>query len=117
METSFFGAHNRQMPKVSKVRQEDVLAIAARLRALRATTGLSQRAFAESVGLEYKQWGNFESAVGRIGIDAALTLTRELRVPLDWIYLGEEAWLSANLRDQLRAVAADLEPSSDPKRA
>lgn len=95
------------MPKTSKVRQVDVAAIAMRLRALRATIGLSQEAFARRVGLGYKQWGNFEAATGRIGIDAALTLTRELRVPLDWIYLGEEAWLPAGLRDQIREKLAE----------
>lgn len=94
------------MPKTSKIRPEDVAAIAARLKALRAATGLSQEAFAKQVGLGYKQWGNFESASGRIGLDAALTLTRELKVPLDWIYLGEEAWLPAGLRDKIRQKMA-----------
>ncbi len=31
---------------------------------------MSQEAFAAHVGLGYKQWGNFESAAGRIGLDA-----------------------------------------------
>lgn len=92
------------MPKIaeSRIRPEDVVAIATRLRSLRATTGLSQQAFSEKYGLGYKQWGNFEAARGRIGLDAALVLTREMGVPLDWIYTGQEAWLPPGLREQLR---------------
>lgn len=84
------------------IRPEDVSAIAERLRALRATTGLSQQKFADSVGLGYSQWANFESARNRIGLDAALTLVRKMGVSLDWIYTGQEAWLPGPLRDQLR---------------
>lgn len=97
-------------------RPEDLDAIANRLRLLRATTGLSQHKFTEWVGLGYSQWANFEASKGRIGLDAALTLTRKMGVPLDWIYLGQEAWLPSQLRDRLRdaerARAADLKRSA-----
>lgn len=109
VEPNSVGAHNPHMPKETKIRPEEVAAIAARLRALRATTGLSQEAFAEKYGLGYKQWGNFEAARGRIGLDAALTLARELLVPLDWTYRGVEAWLPADLRDKIRAEIARAE--------
>jgi len=117
VEQNSLGAHNSRMPKTSKIRAEDVAAIAARLKALRAATGLSQEAFAKQVGLGYKQWGNFESASGRIGLDAALTLTRELKVPLDWIYLGEEAWLPAGLRDKIRQKMAAQESDEQDDKA
>jgi DNA-binding transcriptional regulator YiaG len=74
---------------------------AERLRALRQTTGLSQQRFAEDLGLGYSQWANFESGTQRIGLDAALTVTRKLRVPLDWIYLGETAWLPSALKQAI----------------
>ncbi len=94
-------------------------AIAKRLRALRATTGLSQQKFAERYGLGYSQWANFESARQRIGIDAALTLAQEMRVPLDWVYLGQEAWLPAELRDKIHAAMEDPTAfgARPPKRA
>lgn len=113
VERNFLGAHNLRMPKTSKIRPEDVAAIAERLKALRASTGMSQEAFAKHVGLGYKQWGNFESAKGRIGLDAALTLARELKVPLDWIYLGEEAWLPAALRDAIRRELSAVRSPSE----
>jgi transcriptional regulator with XRE-family HTH domain len=117
VEQNCLGAHNLRMPKTTKIRPEDVSAIAQRLRALRATTKLSQEAFAKRVGLGYKQWGNFEAATGRIGLDAAMTLTRELKVPLDWIYLGEEAWLPAGLRDEIRRELATLQAEQKPQPA
>lgn len=102
--------------KIADPRPESLEAIASRMRALRATTGLSQQKFAERYGLGASQWANFETAQKRIGIDAALTLAREMRVPLDWIYLGQEAWLPAGLRDQIRA-AMDDPRSSDMRSA
>ena len=93
------------MTKTSQIRPEDVVAQAQRLRELRATTGLSQEKFAESVGLGYGQWSNFESARQRIGIDAALTLTRKMFVSLDWIYTGNGMqYLPPDLREALRRV-------------
>ena len=104
------------MPKQSKIRPEDVASIARRLKALRISTGLSQEAFAAKVGLGYKQWGNFEAATGRIGLDAALVLQRELKVPLDWIYLGEEAWLPSGLRDKIREASAEVDSAPQSRR-
>jgi transcriptional regulator with XRE-family HTH domain len=92
------------MSAPKNARPEDLDAIANRLRLLRATTGLSQHKFTEWIGLGYSQWANFEAAKGRIGLDAALTLTRKMGVSLDWIYLGQEAWLPAQLRDRIREI-------------
>lgn len=123
VDPSSLGAHIPSMEKKtrnrpSNVRPEDVQAIAARMKALRATTGLSQEKFAASVGLSYKQWGNIEAGYARIGIDAALCLTREMAVPLDWIYTGQAAWLPAGLRDKLKALEdAKVEEDAEPKRA
>ncbi len=39
VEQNSLGAHNLRMPKTSKIRPEDVAAIAFRLRSLRAATG------------------------------------------------------------------------------
>ncbi len=107
---------DNQRMKIADPRPESLEAIASRMRALRATTGLSQQKFAERYGLGPSQWANFETAQKRIGIDAALTLAREMRIPLDWIYLGQEAWLPAELRDKIRA-AMDDPRSSDMRSA
>lgn len=117
MELIFLAEHTAAMTRTAKVRPEDIKAIAARLKALRATTGLSQEAFAASVGLGSKAWANFEAAGGRIGIDAALCLTREMNVPLDWIYIGQRAMLPADLRDKLDAVDANGGAPLTAKRA
>lgn len=92
------------MARPTKIRPEDVLAIGDRLRALRISTGLTQAEFAEKYGFKQTQWGNFEAAHSRIGIDAALTLLRELKTPLDWIYTGDTTWLPSGLRDKIEAV-------------
>jgi transcriptional regulator with XRE-family HTH domain len=89
------------MPQSPNQRPEENGAIGARLRALRQTTGMSQAEFAEKLGLTESQWGNFETGHTRIGLDPALALVREFRVPLDWIYLGEVAWLPADLRPKI----------------
>ncbi|WP_336489718.1 helix-turn-helix domain-containing protein [Methylobacterium nigriterrae] len=93
------------MLRESHLTPDALAAMAERLRNLRATTGLSQQKFATSFGLGHSQWANFESAKHRIGIDAALTLRREMGVPLDWIYLGDTACLPAALKDELRKAA------------
>lgn len=80
-------------------------AMAARLRALRATTGLSQQKFAEECGLGYKQWGNFETG-SRIGIDAALILVNKYRITLDWIYLGNKDMMPNGLMRRIEAIMA-----------
>lgn len=87
-------------------------AMAHRLLALRVSTGLSQSEFAKEYGFSQTQWSNFERAVGRIGIDAALVLNQRLKAPLDWIYTGETAWLPAGLRDRIAQV-----PPAEIKRA
>lgn len=103
------------MNKRHAPRPEDVISIAERMRVLRKTTGLSQEAFADFVGLGYAQWGNIEAARNRIGIDAALALTHKLGIPLDWTYLGEERWLPMELRSKLNEAADAL--AAAPRRA
>ncbi|WP_336492273.1 hypothetical protein [Methylobacterium nigriterrae] len=48
---------------------------------------------------------SWSRSAARIVDTAAIVLARMVRVPLDWIYLGEEAWLPAELRDKLREAA------------
>ena len=95
------------MAKASKIHPADLLAMASRLKALRLSTGLSQKEFCEEYGFGQTQWSNFEKANGRISIDAALVLNQRLKVPLDWIYNGETAWLPSGLRDKIEKAQAE----------
>ena len=75
------------------------------MRALRKTTGMSQVAFAAEYGFTPTQWSNIETGISRISVDAAMILQKRFRIPLDWVYLGETAWLPGGIRDAL--VEAD----------
>lgn len=104
------------MTRQSKINQADVQAIADRLRALRETTGLSQDAFAQSVGLLTSQWANFEAASVRISIDAALQLVRRMQVTLDWVYLGNSAWMPRELSHKIDSALANPTTKRGPRR-
>jgi transcriptional regulator with XRE-family HTH domain len=92
------------MAKPTKLHPVELRAMADRLRALRLATGKGQKDFAEGLGLGEAQWANFEAAQSRIGIDAALVLLREMKVPLDWIYAGETAMLPSGLKAKIDAA-------------
>lgn len=95
------------MRKPVKTRPEDIKAIGQRLRALRQTTGMQQGEFALHCGFTQAQWSNIENGISRISVDAAMVLQRKFRIPLDWVYLGETAWLPSGIRDALERVDPD----------
>ena len=53
-------------------------------------------------------WNNYERGRARIGVDAAMKLREKLRVPLDWIYFGDNDLLkvmaSQEIVQAIRAV-------------
>lgn len=116
VDTHILCGHDRSRMSEPKIHPASQEAQAQRLRALRQTTGLSQQRFADDMGLGYSQWANFETGTHRIGLDAALTLTRKMRVPLDWIYLGEAAWLPSDLRKAIEFALANPAPRKPPRR-
>lgn len=96
----------------SKPTHGEMLRMAVRLRALRATTGLNQRAFAAAYGFGNVQWAMFENAAGRISIDAAILLARQFHVSLDWIYFGGSERIPVGLRDQIDDIIENMPLSS-----
>lgn len=78
------------------------------MRALRATTGLSQRKFAAEYKLGVSQWTQIEQG-NRIGIDAAINLVREFGLTLDWIYLGDRSRMPRDLLAEIDAKMDDTE--------
>jgi hypothetical protein len=85
---------------------ESLAAIARRCQLLRiAVAGDefgAQAAFAKRVGLgSTRQWNNFEREVGRLGLDAAMLLKRELGVSMHWLYFGERAGMPFDLMTRI----------------
>ena len=74
-----------------------------RLAALRSMTGLSQVAFAASVGIAQNTWNQIENGVSRPSLDNALLLVRRYGVTLDWVYLGNVAGMPSGLLSELSA--------------
>lgn len=70
------------------------MSFAARLRDLRRSQGLSQRAAAEAVGVSVTGWQNYEG--GRLPRGEELTaIAANLGASLDWLLLGEGPMLRA----------------------
>jgi transcriptional regulator with XRE-family HTH domain len=83
-------------------------AIAWRLKILRRKHGYTQAIIGEIAGVGRTAWGNYESGLRRIDLDAALALRRRFGVTLDWIYEGDWPSLSGKLIDELRKAEAEL---------
>ena len=91
--------------------------IAERLRALRIATSANQTEFCRRVGMTTGAWNNYERGRAQIGVDAAMRLREKLRVPLDWIYFGDddllEVMASHEMVQAIRAVReVDRAPGS-----
>lgn len=89
------------MAKTPQVRQEDVEAIAERLRLLRLALGKSQAEMCRALNLSPGAWNNFERAVGRIRVDTAIQLVHAHRVTLDWIYVGDRSGMPSALMEKI----------------
>jgi hypothetical protein len=50
-------------------------------------------------------WNNWEKGRERIAIDNALMLVQKFRLSLDWIYLGDDRLLAADLRDRIEEIS------------
>jgi hypothetical protein len=50
-------------------------------------------------------WNNWEKGRERIAIDNALMLVQRFRLSLDWIYLGDDRLLAADLRDRIEEIS------------
>jgi transcriptional regulator with XRE-family HTH domain len=96
------------MSRQPKLRPEDAAEISRRMRAVRAITGLSQEKFAKRYGFGKSQWTQAEGG-HRLGIDGAIRLVQEMRLTLDWIYLGDPAMMPSDTLDAIRLKMAELD--------
>jgi transcriptional regulator with XRE-family HTH domain len=87
------------------MRPEENAAIALRLRYLREAQNMNQALFARQINVARTRWNNWETAVGRIPVDAASALVQKYGVTLDWIYLGREAGMPFDLMTKIRGIS------------
>jgi DNA-binding XRE family transcriptional regulator len=86
----------RRMPKQPRMAPESLPAIQKRLRLLRSAVcqdrGVPDRQieFARLMGFPVQTWNNLEVGKGRISIDTAMEISRQLEIPplVSWIYQG-----------------------------
>jgi DNA-binding XRE family transcriptional regulator len=86
----------RRMPKQPRMAPESLPAIQKRLRLLRSAVCQDrhvpdrQSEFARFMGFPVQTWNNLEVGKGRISIDTAMEISRQLEIPVlvAWIYQG-----------------------------
>jgi transcriptional regulator with XRE-family HTH domain len=91
-------------------------AIAHRLRATRETTGLTQSQFADRAGIAQDTYNQWESAMGRPGLDEAMRLRAAYGVTLDWIYLGDASRLPRPPRSESHVPSILIARIQRPRR-
>lgn len=64
---------------------EKIKLLSIRLKELRETLGLSQLAFAESIGLKQQTYSAYEKGTNKPPIDVIIKIEEEYRVSLDWL--------------------------------
>ncbi|MBB4042037.1 DNA-binding XRE family transcriptional regulator [Microvirga flocculans] len=94
---------NRAMAK-QPIRPDSKEAIAERLTLTREAMGMKQADFCRLVGITPQAWNNYEEAVNRISIDAALKVVQATGISLDWIYRGYEALLPQHIAQEIRRI-------------
>lgn len=75
---------------------------ANRLREIREARGKSGSDFADLLGWQYKTYMANESGNKHVDIELAKAVRRVTGYPIDWIYMGDEGVLRADLLDELR---------------
>lgn len=81
-------------------------AIAARLLATRLALGYEkQKDFAAKAGVSPTAYNNWEGAVKRPGVEAAIQLCTAFGLTLDWIYRGDASGLPHGLAIKLLEAA------------
>jgi hypothetical protein len=101
------------MSKQARMAPESLPAIKKRLRLLRSAVCQDRRVpdrqieFSRLMGFPVQSWNNLEVGKGRIGIDTAMEISRQLEIPalVSWIYQGA---LEKELPEYLtRVIRAD----------
>jgi DNA-binding XRE family transcriptional regulator len=74
--------------------------IAARLEWVRRYYGLSQKEFAESIGVQPTTYSNWRRCTQNLSLDGAKRIKNRYRVSLDFLFTGD----ANNLPDQIRSA-------------
>lgn len=90
-------------------------AIARRMRLLRLTTGLSISEFARETGIARTMWHNIESGFSRISVDAAMKLCDKYVLTLDWVFRGEDRYLTKDLIERLEEAETTMDDGEDDR--
>ena len=79
------------------MKQDDITAIAERLRHIMEVLGDSQVLFAKRTGMTQQALNNWLQARQRPGLNQAIKICRRTGVTLDYIYLGDVSGLPSKL--------------------
>lgn len=69
--------------------EDDIDAVAARLKRVREVLKLSKKEFAERAGLSEQVYGPFENAKRELSLTAAKKLRKAYGLPLEFMYFGK----------------------------
>lgn len=82
---------------MNEINEASIENVTKRLKWLFKSTGLTQKAFAASVGIGNTQMNNWMTQRGRIPLEGALKINKVYGVSLDFLYLGRADTLPAHL--------------------
>lgn len=69
-------------------REDDIEAVAARLKRVREILNMSKKDFAEKADLSEQVYGPFENARRELSLSAAKKLRKTYELPLEFMYFG-----------------------------
>lgn len=81
--------------------EDNIEAVAARLRRVREILGLSKKDFAEGAGLTEQSYGPFENARRELSLNSAKKLRKRYGLPLEFMYFGKIEDLPTRISKEL----------------
>jgi transcriptional regulator with XRE-family HTH domain len=69
--------------------EDNIEAVAARLRRVRDILGLTKKEFSERAGMTEQTYGPFENARRELSLSAAKKLRKRYGLPLEFMYFGK----------------------------
>lgn len=100
-----FPPMTREMPNPYSLAE-----IAKRLKLLRNALNNTQATMATMAGVTPAAWGNYESGIRRIEIDAVTRLRAAIGVTSEWIYYGNMAQLPVELAEKIQIESRPPRP-------
>ncbi len=80
-----------------------------RLKATRLALELTPRDIYDAIGINKKQWSNYETGFSRPNVEDAIRFSVRFGVSLQWLYLGDIASLSYELASKVKTRMKDLD--------